>query len=187
MDLNRNFAYKWGESDDPDSGIFDVCQRAFAGDKPFSERESTALAKFMYNNRKQIKVYATLQNYGQTVLMPYASKTTPAKDSREHILAANVATRAMHKVHGEQYDVGTFAESLCKERRIIYLFEFFRSFLESWEFLWQFMKIYEFFYEFYEKIFEIFSKFYEILWIFNEIFYEFFMNFFWNFMNFLYY
>ncbi|OWA51823.1 Carboxypeptidase A2 [Hypsibius exemplaris] len=112
VDLNRNFAYKWGESDDPESGIFDVCQRAFAGDKPFSERESTALAKFMYNNRKHIKVYATLQNYGQTVLMPYASKTTPAKDSRDHILAANVATRAMHKLYGEEYDLGTFSESL---------------------------------------------------------------------------
>ncbi|XP_055328960.1 carboxypeptidase B-like [Paramacrobiotus metropolitanus] len=112
VDLNRNFAYNWGRSDDPDSGIYDVCQRSFAGDKPFSERESIALAKFIFNNRKQIKAYITLQNYGQTILIPYASKHAISKDNRDHILAANVAARAMRKVYGEQYDLGSWSETL---------------------------------------------------------------------------
>lgn len=114
VDLNRNFAFNWGKSDDPESGIYDVCQRSFAGDKPFSERESTALAKFMFNNRKQIKVYVTLQNYGQSILIPYASKHTISKDNRDHILAANVAARAMRKLHGEQYDLGSWSDTLCR-------------------------------------------------------------------------
>lgn len=68
----------------------------------------------MFNNRKQIKIYITLQNYGQAVLTPYAAKLVLSKDHRSHVLAGSIAARAMHKVHGEGYELGTFAEALCE-------------------------------------------------------------------------
>jgi len=52
VDLNRNWAYHWGEKGSSD----DPCHETYAGPRAFSEPESRAAAEFIMEHRDRIKV-----------------------------------------------------------------------------------------------------------------------------------
>ena len=52
VDLNRNFNYKWGSG----GSSPDPCNDVYCGEKPFSEKESLALAKYIYHIRKKFSI-----------------------------------------------------------------------------------------------------------------------------------
>ncbi|CAN8024170.1 unnamed protein product, partial [Ixodes persulcatus] len=102
-DPNRNFGFKWssgGSSSKP-------CSEVYAGSKAFSEPETKAIANFIYARRKEIMVYITFHSYSQLWLTPWGYTPLRPANYLELVRAAKLATRALQKVHGTKYTVGT--------------------------------------------------------------------------------
>ena len=75
VDLNRNFAYNWGE----DLHVLDAhvgtplpCLETYIGDKAFSEAESQAIKNFVLLNRRKIVAYLSYHSFGQKMLYPWS-------------------------------------------------------------------------------------------------------------------
>uniref|UniRef100_A0A1B0AIJ9 Peptidase M14 domain-containing protein n=1 Tax=Glossina pallidipes TaxID=7398 RepID=A0A1B0AIJ9_GLOPL len=66
VDLDRNWHYQWGRRGSSKS----PCNEFFAGPGPFSEPETKAMAEFLLENRSQIKLFISLQAYGQILSYP---------------------------------------------------------------------------------------------------------------------
>ncbi|XP_067635729.1 uncharacterized protein [Eurosta solidaginis] len=66
VDLDRNWHYQWGKRGSSKW----PCNELYAGPGPFSEPESKALSEFLVDYRKQIKLYISLQAYGQIISYP---------------------------------------------------------------------------------------------------------------------
>jgi hypothetical protein len=57
VDLNRNYGYKWGETEDTHNGKkaeTECSTESFMGVKPFSEPETQAMRDFLTANKDQI-------------------------------------------------------------------------------------------------------------------------------------
>ncbi|XP_054730960.1 uncharacterized protein LOC129239478 [Anastrepha obliqua] len=72
VDLDRNWHYQWGKRGSSKS----PCNEFYAGPGPFSEPESKALSEFLIDYRKQIKMYISLQSYGQIISYPMKANTS---------------------------------------------------------------------------------------------------------------
>ncbi|XP_017481995.1 PREDICTED: uncharacterized protein LOC108371023 [Rhagoletis zephyria] len=72
VDLDRNWHYQWGKRGSSKS----PCNELYAGPGPFSEPESKALSEFLIDYRKQIKLYISLQQYGQIISYPLKANTS---------------------------------------------------------------------------------------------------------------
>ncbi|XP_011178907.2 uncharacterized protein LOC105209937 [Zeugodacus cucurbitae] len=72
VDLDRNWHYQWGKRGSSKS----PCNELYAGPGPFSEPESKALSEFLIDYRKQIKMYISLQAYGQIISYPMKANTS---------------------------------------------------------------------------------------------------------------
>ncbi|XP_050328685.1 uncharacterized protein LOC126758460 [Bactrocera neohumeralis] len=72
VDLDRNWHYQWGKRGSSKS----ACNEVYAGPGPFSEPESKALSEFLIDYRKQIKMYISLQAYGQIISYPMKANTS---------------------------------------------------------------------------------------------------------------
>lgn len=72
VDLDRNWHYQWGKRGSSKS----ACNELYAGPGPFSEPESKALSDFLIDYRKQIKMYISLQAYGQIISYPMKANTS---------------------------------------------------------------------------------------------------------------
>jgi len=75
VDLNRNFAYNWGE----DLGLLSAqggtpmpCLETYIGDKAFSEAETQAIKNFVLLNRNSIVAYLSYHSFGQKMLYPWS-------------------------------------------------------------------------------------------------------------------
>uniref|UniRef100_A0A1A9WVJ5 Peptidase M14 domain-containing protein n=1 Tax=Glossina brevipalpis TaxID=37001 RepID=A0A1A9WVJ5_9MUSC len=66
VDLDRNWHYQWGRRGSSKS----PCNEFFSGPGPFSEPETKAMAEFLLENRSQIKLFVSLQAYGQILSYP---------------------------------------------------------------------------------------------------------------------
>uniref|UniRef100_A0A1B0FKY4 Peptidase M14 domain-containing protein n=1 Tax=Glossina morsitans morsitans TaxID=37546 RepID=A0A1B0FKY4_GLOMM len=66
VDLDRNWHYQWGRRGSSKS----PCNEFFAGPGPFSEPETKTMAEFLLENRSQIKLFISLQAYGQILSYP---------------------------------------------------------------------------------------------------------------------
>uniref|UniRef100_A0A182P7V5 Peptidase M14 domain-containing protein n=1 Tax=Anopheles epiroticus TaxID=199890 RepID=A0A182P7V5_9DIPT len=68
VDLNRNWAYRWQQASEP---IFrSPCSDSFAGIQPFSEPETRAVRDFLQTRRRNVRLYLSLQAYGQLLTYP---------------------------------------------------------------------------------------------------------------------
>ncbi|XP_059223199.1 putative uncharacterized protein DDB_G0282133 [Stomoxys calcitrans] len=72
VDLDRNWNYQWGKRGSSRT----PCNEFFAGPAPFSEPETKALSEFLMDYRTHIKLYMSLQAYGQIISYPYKANTT---------------------------------------------------------------------------------------------------------------
>ncbi|VDO96948.1 unnamed protein product [Soboliphyme baturini] len=68
VDLNRNFNFFWGEYG---SSKF-PCHETYAGRSQFSEPETKAISKFLYEHRHNIKAYITMHTYSQLWIHSYS-------------------------------------------------------------------------------------------------------------------
>ncbi|KAH8387492.1 hypothetical protein KR093_007322 [Drosophila rubida] len=72
VDLDRNWMYQWGKRGSSKG----PCNEFFAGPAPFSEPETKAVSEFLMDYRTQIKLYVSLQAYGQIVSYPVKANST---------------------------------------------------------------------------------------------------------------
>uniref|UniRef100_A0A182QK99 Peptidase M14 domain-containing protein n=1 Tax=Anopheles farauti TaxID=69004 RepID=A0A182QK99_9DIPT len=68
VDLNRNWAYRWQQAASPDRRT--PCSDTYAGAEPFSEPEVRALRDFLLTRRRNVRLYLSLQAYGQQLSYP---------------------------------------------------------------------------------------------------------------------
>uniref|UniRef100_A0A182MNE1 Peptidase M14 domain-containing protein n=1 Tax=Anopheles culicifacies TaxID=139723 RepID=A0A182MNE1_9DIPT len=80
VDLNHNWAYHWQQATDP---IYrERCSDSYAGSEPFSEPESRALRDFLLTRRRNVRLYLSLQAYGQVLTYPETDSITTRDKER---------------------------------------------------------------------------------------------------------
>jgi len=100
VDMNRNFAFHYGES----SSSTRQCSNSYRGPQAFSEIESKYIRDFVQWLEPKPTLATCLHSYGQVWLWPYgyARNAFPAnyKEIKE---MAGLATAALRKVHGTRF------------------------------------------------------------------------------------
>ena len=104
VDINRNFNKTWGgvgaATDNP-------CDETYAGSEPFSEKESTALSKYLKSVENDVIAYVTLHCYGQLWMTPWGHTSKKPRDVKELTRVAELAVESMKKESGVNYTVGS--------------------------------------------------------------------------------
>ncbi|KAH8344787.1 hypothetical protein KR067_007394 [Drosophila pandora] len=103
VDLDRNWLYHWGKRGSSKA----PCNEFYAGPAPFSEPETKAVSDFLMDYRTQIKLYISLQAYGQVVSYPVkANSTFNAERLDDFLDVAMVGTDGLRKKgHKSRYKV----------------------------------------------------------------------------------
>ncbi|XP_053625720.1 carboxypeptidase A4-like isoform X2 [Plodia interpunctella] len=104
VDADRNWDYNWGKQDSSQ----DPCDENYSGSHPFSEPETRAVADFLTEHRRQIKVYISLHAYTQAWIVP-SSETHSSVDG-ELMEMGELATAALADAYSTKYQVGTVAQ-----------------------------------------------------------------------------
>uniref|UniRef100_A0A0N4ZWR9 Zinc carboxypeptidase A 1 n=1 Tax=Parastrongyloides trichosuri TaxID=131310 RepID=A0A0N4ZWR9_PARTI len=106
VDLNRNFDWFWASA----GSSSDLCHETFHGSSAFSEPESRAVKEFLEKN--SMKSFISLHSYSQLWLIPYAHRrrSYPQDYATNMRPLALKATKAINKMHGTKYAVGTGAD-----------------------------------------------------------------------------
>ncbi|KAI8034507.1 hypothetical protein M5D96_012694 [Drosophila gunungcola] len=94
VDLDRNWLYHWGKRGSSKS----PCNEFYAGPAPFSEPETKAVSEFLMDYRTQIKLYISLQAYGQVISYPVKANSTFNSERLDDFLdVAMVGTDGLRK------------------------------------------------------------------------------------------
>ncbi|XP_034138921.1 uncharacterized protein LOC117590423 [Drosophila guanche] len=94
VDLDRNWLYHWGKRGSSKA----PCNEFYAGPAPFSEPETKAVSDFLMDQRTQIKLYISLQAYGQVVSYPVKTNSTFNSERLDDFLdVAMVGTDGLRK------------------------------------------------------------------------------------------
>lgn len=109
VDINRNFAKDWGGAGAP---VNDPCYEMYAGSKPFSENESSALADYLRMLKNDTVAYVTLHCYGQHWMTPWGFTTKRPGEYKEMKRVAELAVKAMKEFSGVIYTVGPSHDEL---------------------------------------------------------------------------
>ncbi|MFH4980757.1 hypothetical protein AB6A40_007466 [Gnathostoma spinigerum] len=111
VDLNRNFDFHFketGSSDDP-------CSEIFQGEYAFSEPETRSVRDAVLSNRYRGRIdgFVTLHTYSQIWIHPYGhKKDTYPGDIKELYSVGKKAAKALSKMFGTKYVVGSGADTL---------------------------------------------------------------------------
>ncbi|XP_026480609.1 carboxypeptidase B-like [Ctenocephalides felis] len=100
-DGNRNFDFHWmevGASNSP-------CSDTFAGNRPFSEPETSALRDLLL--RSNVKLYLTIHTYGQYFLYPWGYTSALPDNWKDLDALGRQAASAIQGVIGTRYTVGS--------------------------------------------------------------------------------
>ncbi|XP_013394600.1 carboxypeptidase B-like, partial [Lingula anatina] len=104
VDPNRNWGFHFGEAGTSNNPCSDI----YRGETAFSEKCVFNMKTFLYNKRKQIKVYISFHSYGQMFMTPWGyTHTSAPSDIRELTRVANLAKTAIKNVNGKSYSVGS--------------------------------------------------------------------------------
>ena len=100
-DLNRNWAYHWGES-----GVSDnPCSDIYCGKGPFSEMESTNIKNYVEALSPVPVLGHCIHSYSQLWLWPYGYDYNALPDNWQEIKKlAEDAADALYQVHGTVFD-----------------------------------------------------------------------------------
>ena len=102
VDLNRNYSYQWGFSDNGSSG--NPNSGVYRGEGPFSEPESRAVRDLFQQYRFETLV--SYHNYSQVILFPWGYTTQrPGDYSQMHELSGQMSD-LMLPVNGNYYSFG---------------------------------------------------------------------------------
>ncbi|ALC49169.1 CG8945, partial [Drosophila busckii] len=94
VDLDRNWLYQWGKRGSSKT----PCNEFYAGPAPFSEPETKAVSEFLMDYRTQIKLYISLQAYGQVLSYPIKANSTFNTERLDDFLdVAMVGTDVLRK------------------------------------------------------------------------------------------
>ncbi|XP_032581613.1 uncharacterized protein LOC6618027 [Drosophila sechellia] len=94
VDLDRNWLYHWGKRGSSKA----PCNEFYAGPAPFSEPETKAVSEFLMDYRTQIKLYISLQAYGQVISYPVKANSTFNSERLDDFLdVAMVGTDGLRK------------------------------------------------------------------------------------------
>uniref|UniRef100_A0A7E4VHY7 Zinc carboxypeptidase A 1 n=1 Tax=Panagrellus redivivus TaxID=6233 RepID=A0A7E4VHY7_PANRE len=106
VDLNRNFDWFFGSA----GASSDPCHETYHGPAAFSEPESRSVKEFLEKN--PVKAFVTLHSYSQLWLIPYGhrKRAYPQDYSTALRPLALRATKALNKLYGTKYAVGTGAD-----------------------------------------------------------------------------
>lgn len=80
-DPNRNWDHEWNRADEDSSNFQTDCSEFYPGPQAFSEPETRAVAAFLKENRKHLKMFISLHAYGQTISYPAAKNATSSNAS----------------------------------------------------------------------------------------------------------
>lgn len=108
VDPNRNFGYHWGgygASDDP-------CKETYRGSHAFSEPETLAMKNFLLSEKANFQLYLTFHSYGQYILYPWGYDKLDTRDWRDLKRVGDVTGRALNKLNGVNYQIGSAAKML---------------------------------------------------------------------------
>ena len=63
----------------------DLCDETYCGRKPFSEKESLALARYLYQLRRNLVAYLDIHTFGQLWMSPWGFTNAVPKDYDKHV------------------------------------------------------------------------------------------------------
>lgn len=108
VDLNRNWAYKWGTlMDDEDS---ELCGNNYPGPYAFSEPESMQMMNFL--KTQKIQIYLSLHAAAKLILFPYAATDELPYNYDDLKAIGKSATIAISKRYGTLYRYGNARETI---------------------------------------------------------------------------
>lgn len=102
VDPNRNFNFHWRESGSSNR----PCAETYAGEKAFSELESSSIAQFLWDNRASVRVYMSLHAFSQMWLYPWGYKKGRTNNNQALERKAKVAVNAIKKISGTNFKIG---------------------------------------------------------------------------------
>ena len=108
VDLNRNYSYQWGYSDngsspDPNSAVY-------RGESPFSEPESQAVRDLFQQYRFETLI--SYHNYSQIILFPWGYTTQRPDDYNQMYELSEQMSNLMLPANGNYYPFGQAGEDL---------------------------------------------------------------------------
>lgn len=102
VDLNRNFAYHWGEV----GSSSEPCSFIYQGPQPFSEPETQALRDAVLEVQDRTKAYLSLHSYGQVFLYPWGyTRTVNHSRTAELVKMAEGMARRIKAANGTDYTI----------------------------------------------------------------------------------
>jgi len=110
-DGNRNFDSHWMENNGASNN---PCSELYAGPKPFSEPEMSALANYVTSIKDRIQLYISFHSYGQYLLSPYGHNKTEFPENYDHLLEIGKAfSESIASLqYDTQYTYGSTASTL---------------------------------------------------------------------------
>lgn len=102
VDLNRNFDFQW-DHDKNHKDLLDIKSEAYHGPKPFSEKETSAMAKFIKKHKSHIKAFVTVHSFGQYILTPWGYTRTKPKNFPKLFKIIKKAVKSMEAKNGTHY------------------------------------------------------------------------------------
>ncbi|XP_050423174.1 carboxypeptidase B-like [Adelges cooleyi] len=107
-DLNRNWAYHWGES----GASRYKCSEIYRGSKGGSEPETQAIVQYIMKESSKFKGFLTFHSYGQYILYPWGyAKRVPSDHVEIHRVGQAMAS-AIKQATSMVYTVGNSAALL---------------------------------------------------------------------------
>jgi hypothetical protein len=94
VDLNRNFDINFAG----EGASSYACSQLYAGDRPFSEPETAALARIIADRRKEIRLLISLHSFNQLWSSPYAYTLSPSPHFELHRKVLKEVQSAVYSV-----------------------------------------------------------------------------------------
>jgi len=108
VDLNRNYAFKWGfdnQGSSPDS-----ISQVFRGQSPFSEPETQAIHELVAKH--DFKALVSYHNFSQVILYPWGYQEGPSPIDDLLNKLSQAMSKRIQAVHGRIYDYGRASSTL---------------------------------------------------------------------------
>ncbi|XP_026742947.1 zinc carboxypeptidase A 1-like [Trichoplusia ni] len=103
VDLNRNFGHSFGTV-----GVsWRKNAQTYCGPFAFSEKESSAMAKFVRSHGQSLEYYLAFHSYGQYMIVPYADRKDHVDNYDELMKMCLQAKKRIAAKYNTQYTIGT--------------------------------------------------------------------------------